>query len=294
MIYFKDGEFLQEEQVTVAVNDRGYSFGDGVYEVIKAYDGTLYTLQEHLERLQQSAEKVRIDLPYTMEQLTEIAEKLKNDNQLEVGHIYLQVTRGVAPRAHNFPEDTKPVVIGYAVENARPMKQLEEGAAMKSVEDIRWLRCDIKSLNLLGNVLGKQEAFDHGCQEALFVRDGIVSEGSSSNAFGIKEGTLYTHPANNFILNGITRRVVLQLAEDLEIPVVERTFTLEEALNMDEFFFTSTNSEITPAVTIDQQTIGQGVPGPLTRKLQSAFDKQIPMLQAVGYAKESKTDGSAS
>ena len=294
MIYFKDGKFLDEEQVHVAVNDRGYSFGDGVYEVIKVYDGTLYTLQEHLERLQQSAEKIRIDLPYTIEQLTEYIEQLKNDNQLNIGHIYLQVTRGVAPRAHNFPENTTPVVIGYAVESARPMEYLEKGAAMKSVEDVRWLRCDIKSLNLLGNVLGKQEAFDHGCQEALFVRDGIVREGSSSNAFGIKDGTLYTHPANNFILNGITRRVVLQLAENLEIPVEEKEFTLEEALKMDEFFFTSTNSEITPAITIDQQSIGQGVPGPLTRKLQSAFNEQIPLLIAAGYAEERDTDGPTS
>lgn len=293
MIYFKDGEFLKEEQISVAVNDRGYSFGDGVYEVIKVYDGMLYTAQEHLERLQQSAEKVRMSLPYTIEQLTEFVEKLKNDNQLKVGHIYLQVTRGVAPRAHQFPENTVPVVIGYTVENPRPMEQLEKGAAMKSVEDMRWLRCDIKSLNLLGNVLAKQEAFEQGCQEALFVRDGLVREGSSSNVFGIKDGVLRTHPANNFILNGITRRVVLQLAENLSIPVEEKEFTLEEALNMDEFFFTSTNAEITPVVTIDQQPVGQGVPGPLTRRLQSAFDNQIPMLVATGYAEERDTDGPA-
>lgn len=294
MIYFKDGEFLKEEQISVAVNDRGYSFGDGVYEVIKVYDGMLYTAQEHLERLQQSAEKVRMSLPYTIEQLTGFAEKLKNDNQLDVGHIYMQVTRGVAPRAHQFPENCVPVVIGYTVENPRPMEHLEQGTAMKSVEDMRWLRCDIKSLNLLGNVLAKQEAFEEGCQEALFVRDGLVREGSASNVFGIKDGKLHTHPANNFILNGITRRVVLQLAENLAIPVEEKEFTLEEALNMDEFFFTSTNAEITPVVTIDKQPVGQGVPGPLTRKLQSAFDNQIPMLVAAGHAKERDTDGSAS
>ncbi|WP_303968416.1 D-amino-acid transaminase [Sporosarcina ureae] len=294
MIYFKDGKFLEEDEVHVSVNDRGYAFGDGVYEVIKIYDGALYTAQEHLERLIESAEKIRMAMPYTIEELGEIIQKLQTENEITMGHIYLQVTRGVAPRVHQFPESIQPVVVGYAVENERPMHYLQQGAAMKSVEDVRWLRCDIKSLNLLGNVMAKQEAFDHGCQEALFVRNGLVREGSSSNVFGIKDGVLYTHPANNFILNGITRRVVLQLAKNLNIPVEEKEFTLPQALEMDEFFYTSTNAEITPAVTIDQQPIGQGVPGPLTRKLQVAFDAQIPMLVASGNVEERESNGPAS
>ncbi|PIC97523.1 D-amino-acid transaminase [Sporosarcina sp. P26b] len=294
MIYFKDGKFLEEDEVHVSVNDRGYAFGDGVYEVIKIYDGALYTAQEHLERLIESAEKIRMVMPYTIEELGEIIQKLQTENEITMGHIYLQVTRGVAPRVHQFPESIQSVVVGYAVENERPMHYLQQGAAMKSVEDVRWLRCDIKSLNLLGNVMAKQEAFDHGCQEALFVRDGLVREGSSSNVFGIKDGVLYTHPANNFILNGITRRVVLQLAKNLNIPVEEKEFTLPQALEMDEFFYTSTNAEITPAVTIDQQPIGQGVPGPLTRKLQVAFEAQIPMLVASGNVEERESNGPAS
>lgn len=294
MIFFKDGKFLTEDKLNVSVNDRGYVFGDGVYEVIKVYDGALYTAKEHLERLLESAEKIRVSMSYTLDELLEIVQKLQSDNQISVGHIYIQVTRGVAPRAHHFPEDSVPVMIGYAVENARPLEILQQGAAMKSVEDMRWLRCDIKSLNLLGNVMAKQEAFDHGCQEALFVRDGLVREGSSSNAFGIKDGILYTHPANNFILNGITRRVVLQIAENLAIPVKEEEFTLLQALDMDEFFYTSTNAEITPVVTIDQQPIGQGVPGPLTRKLQTAFEAQIPKLVAAGHNEERELNGPAS
>lgn len=294
MIYFKDGEFLEEEQVSVSVNDRGYAFGDGVYEVIKIYDGTLYTEEEHLARLIESAEKIRMRLPYTIEELRGIVRKLQSENHIKTGHIYLQITRGVAPRIHQFPENIVPVVMGYAVESERPLQNLQQGASMKSVDDVRWLRCDIKSLNLLGNVMAKQEAFDHDCQEALFVRDGLVREGSSSNAFGIKDGSLYTHPANHFILNGITRRVVLQLAEVLDIPVVEEAFSLAQALEMDEFFYTSTNSEITPAVTIDGQPIGEGVPGPLTRKLQSAFNAQIPMLVSAGRVEERKSNGPAS
>ncbi|PIC65203.1 D-amino-acid transaminase [Sporosarcina sp. P13] len=295
MIYFKDGQFLQEQQMNLSVNDRGYAFGDGVYEVIKVYDGVLYTAQEHLERFLESAKKIRMPIPYTIEQLTNIVQKLLEENQLSVGHIYLQVTRGVAPRAHQFPgRDVPPVMIGYTVVNPRPLEYLKMGTAMKSVEDMRWLRCDIKSLNLLGNVLAKQEALEQGCQEALFVRDGLVREGSASNVFGIKDGILHTHPANNYILNGITRRVVLQLAKHLAIPVEEKEFTLAEALAMDEFFFTSTNAEITPVITIDEKQIGEGVPGPLTRKLQSAFDEQIPMLVAAGNAKERESNGPAS
>lgn len=294
MIYFKDGDYLLEQQMNLSVNDRGYAFGDGVYEVIKVYDGALYTVREHLERLLESAEKIRMQLPYTIEQLTEIIEQLMIKNQLFVGHIYLQVTRGVAPRAHPFPGiDIEPVMIGYTVENPRPLDDLQRGAAMKSVEDMRWLRCDIKSLNLLGNVLAKQEAVEANCQEALFVRDGFVREGSASNVFGIKNGVLCTHPANHFILNGITRRVVLQLATDLAIPVEEKEFTLDEALAMDEFFFTSTNAEITPVVTIDRQPIGKGVPGPVTRKLQGAFEQQIRMLVAAD-AKERTCNGATS
>ncbi|WP_301109165.1 D-amino-acid transaminase [Sporosarcina sp.] len=295
MIYFKDGEYLREEQMNLSVNDRGYAFGDGVYEVIKVYDGVLYTANEHLERLLESAEKIKINLPYTLEQLIKITEELQQQNELSTGHIYLQVTRGVAPRVHQFPDQSVlPVVIGYTVENPRPIEQLESGAAMKSVDDMRWLRCDIKSLNLLGNVLAKQEAIESGCQEALFVREGIVREGSASNVFGIKEGVLYTHPANHFILNGITRRVVLQLASELSLPVVEKEFTLADAYAMDEFFFTSTNAEITPVVTIDGKSVGKGVPGQITRQLQNVFEAKIPVLVAAGQADERNTNGSAS
>lgn len=286
-VYFKDGKFVTKDEMQLSIDDRGYSFGDGVYEVIKVYDGQLYTALEHLERLEQSALKIRMPLPYTVEQLAAISEQLVEKNQLDVGHIYLQVTRGAAPRAHQFPgDDVTPVVTAYAVQNPRPIDQIESGAAMKSVEDIRWLRCDIKSLNLLGNVLAKQEAHDAGCAEALLVRDGIVREGSSSNVFGIRNGILYTHPANHFILNGITRRVVIQLANELGIQVEETEFTLEEALQMDEFFFTSTNAEITPAVAIDGQSIGEGVPGPITKRLQQAFEEQIPAGDALSSTHE--------
>ena len=153
----------------------------------------------------------------------EIARELVAKNNILVGHVYIQVTRGSAPRLHQFPNPAvPPVVTGYAINNPRPMAGIENGVGVKSVEDVRWLRCDIKSLNLLGNVLAKQEAHEAGCIEALLHRDGVVTEGSASNMFGVKDGTVYTHPVTNLILNGITRQVVLGLCEEQGIPVVEK------------------------------------------------------------------------
>lgn len=276
-MYFVDGQFMEREEVSISVEDRGYYFGDGVYEVIKVYNGELYTAEEHIARLFESATKVKITIPYAEGQLLEMARELVARNQISVGHVYLQVTRGVSPRTHHFPNPAvAPTVMAYGVSSARPLTNLENGVAVKSVEDIRWLRCDIKSLNLLGNVLAKQEAHEAGCVEALFHRDGIVTEGSSSNIFGVKDGTLYTHPATNLILNGITRQVVLGLCQENNIPVEEKSFTLAEAFEMDELFLTSTTSEATPITSIDGQTIGSGVPGALTIKLQQAFGLQIP------------------
>lgn len=276
-LYFMDGKFTERAELNISIDDRGYYFGDGIYEVIKVYDGELYTAAEHISRLFQSAAKVKITIPYTEEQLLEIARELTLRNAISVGHIYIQVTRGVATRMHQFPESTvAPVISAYAISNPRPTANIENGVPVKSVEDIRWLRCDIKSLNLLGNVLAKQEAYEADCVEALLHRDGVVTEGSSSNLFGVKDGTIYTHPATNLILNGITRQVVLGLCQEIAVPVEEKSFTFEDAFNMDELFLTSTTSEIMPITSLDGRSIGLGTPGIVTRKLQKAFALQIP------------------
>jgi D-alanine transaminase len=276
-VYFLDGQFTEREGLNISIDDRGYYFGDGVYEVIKVYGGELYTAEEHINRLFQSASKIKMAIPYADGELMEIARELVKANNILVGHIYIQITRGSAPRLHQFPDSSvPPVVIAYAINNPRPMAGIENGVAVKSVEDVRWLRCDIKSLNLLGNVLAKQEAHEAGCTEALLHRDGVVTEGSASNMVGIKDGTVYTHPATNLILNGITRQVVLGLCKELGIPVVEKSFTLDEAFEMDEFILTSTTSEVTPVISIDGRPIGSGVPGIVTKQLQEAFAAQIP------------------
>lgn len=280
-LYFMDGKFTEQGELNISIDDRGYYFGDGVYEVIKVYGGELYTAEEHISRLFQSAAKVKMTIPYSEGQMLEIARELALCNTISVGHVYIQVTRGAAPRTHQFPASTVvPVVSAYAIQNPRPTSNIDNGVPVKSVEDIRWLRCDIKSLNLLGNVLAKQEAYEVNCAEALLHRDGVVTEGSSSNMFGVKGGTIYTHPANNLILNGITRQVVLGLCQELAVPLKETAFTIEEAFKMDELFLTSTTSEIMPITSIDGHSIGSGIPGTLTRKLQKEFALQIPSIIA--------------
>ncbi|MCM3743663.1 D-amino-acid transaminase [Sporosarcina luteola] len=279
--YFIDGQFTSKDSLNISIDDRGYYFGDGVYEVVKVYDGELYTAEEHFGRLFQSAAKIKMAIPYSEQQLIDIAKELIKVNEVQTGHIYMQVTRGASARVHQFPAAAvTPVVTAYAIHNPRPLSNIEGGVSVKSVDDVRWLRCDIKSLNLLANVLAKQEAFEAGCAEAIFVRDGVVMEGSSSNAFGVKDGVVITHPATNLILNGITRQVVLRLCKENGIPVEERAFTPEEMYGMDEFFITSTTSEITPVVLIDEKAVGAGMPGAVTRRLQEAFARQIPLSVA--------------
>ncbi|BDH62659.1 D-amino-acid transaminase [Lysinibacillus sp. PLM2] len=270
-------QIVDSKEVVIDKEDRGYQFGDGVYEVIKVYNGELFTADEHIDRLYLSAEKIRITIPYTKDKCHKLLHELVEVNNVSTGHVYFQITRGAAPRNHNFPADTvKPVITAYTKEAERPLQNFEHGVKATLVEDIRWLRCDIKSLNLLGAVLAKQEAHEKGCYEAILHRGETVTEGSSTNVFGIKDGVLYTHPANNFILKGITRGVVFQCAEEIGLPVKEEAFTKTELLAMDEVFVSSTTSEVTPVIDIDGNKINEGIIGDWTRKLQSQFETKIP------------------
>ncbi len=190
--------------------------------------------------------------------------------------IYLQVTRGVAPRNHAFPtEVTAPTFVAYVNEIERPTDSIKSGVKTIITEDIRWLRCDIKSLNLLGNVLAKQKAVQKGCYEAILHRGQEVTEGSTSNIFIVKNGVVITHEPNHLILKGITKEVVLQLCAKQNIPVEERTFTLEDLAQADEVFLTSTTSEVTPIIAMNGKKAGAGVPGPVTRKLQAWYEQEI-------------------
>lgn len=270
-----NGEFIREEDLVISKEDRGYQFGDGIYEVIRVYDGNLFTAKEHIDRFYESADKIKIVIPHTKDVFHKMMYDFVEMNNINNGQVYVQITRGAAERQHQFPTHAEPVITGNTKSVERPVESMKSGVKIKFIEDIRWLRCDIKSLNLLGNVLAKQEAYEEGFFEAILHRGETVTEGCSSNMYGIKNGTLYTHPADNLILNGITRRVILELCKELDIPVEETAFTKTQALEMDEFFMSSTTTEVMPVVEIGSQKIGQGVPGELTRKLQSAFEARI-------------------
>ena len=273
---FINGEFLNQEDAKVSYEDRGYVFGDGIYEYIRAYNGKLFTVTEHFERFLRSASEIQIDLGYTVEELTDIVRQLLKINDIQNGGIYIQATRGVAPRNHSFPTpEVKPAIMAFAKSYDRPYDDFENGINAVTVEDIRWLRCDIKSLNLLGNVLAKEYAVKYNAAEAIQHRGDIVTEGASSNVYAIKDGVIYTHPVNNFILNGITRRVIKWIAEDEQIPFKEETFTVEFLKNADEVIISSTSAEVMPITKIDGENVKDGQVGTITRQLQQGFEKYI-------------------
>lgn len=267
---------VDRSEVTIDIEDRGYQFGDGVYEVFRIYNGKLFTPVEHLERLFQSAKNIQLHVPLNKQELLQLMTQVIKENEIKDGIFYLQVTRGVAPRNHLFPApEVSSVLTGYTKEVPRPVQLLKEGVKAITLEDIRWLRCDIKSLNLLPNVLAKQEAHQQGCFEAILHRNGIVTEGSSSNVFIISNGMIHTHPPTNMILNGITRQVIIELCQKEEVPVVEKPFTLEELLLADEVFISSTTIEVMPLIEINGQPIGTGHPGIITKQLQTRFQEKI-------------------
>lgn len=271
-----NGEVIERKQAKVDIEDRGYQFGDGIYEVIRVYNGVMFTVEEHLKRLAESAAKIHLALSYSSSEIKLQLDHLIEKNELRNGIVYLQFSRGVAPRNHEFPQLSIPSsFVAYTKEVKRPIKAITAGVKAALVEDIRWLRCDIKSLNLLGNIMAKQQAVDSGCAEAILHRGTTITEGSSSNISLIKNGVLYTHPVNQYILNGITRQQVLMLCHKGKIDFVEKAVTVKELLEADEVFLTSTTAEITPIIEVSGTKIGSGVPGPISLRLQRLFEQEI-------------------
>jgi D-alanine transaminase len=280
---YLDGEYLPLSEARVSVNDRGFLFSDGVYEVTPAYGGRPFRLNRHLARLRRGLAELRIG--FDPERLGEVHTRLLSENGLddrEFAYVYVQVTRGVAPRAHPFPEpDVPPTVYAFAREHARPARAVwEDGFAAVTVPDRRWARVDIKTIGLLPNVLAQQAAYEAGATDALLVKDGIAIEGAHSNFFAVLDGTLVTHPNSNLILPGITREYVLELARHLEVPVEERPIQLEELVDADEAFFTGTTTEVRPTVRIDGRAVGTGRPGPIAKLLFEAFLEGVSNLGA--------------
>lgn len=272
-MYFYKDQFIHKQDIQISPDDRGYYFGDGIYEVFRVYNGHIYEGAAHMKRLERTASEVRLSLPHTSDEILTILNKLIQQNSLTEGTVYLQITRGEAPRAHPFPTKAEPIMLAYCSEVKRPLTSIRNGIQAVTQPDIRWLRCDLKTLNLLPNVLAKQAALDHGVQEVVLHREGTVTECSASNLMMVRDQVLYTHPANHLILHGITRAVVLRLAHAFQIPVKEEPFTTEQLLQADEAFITGTTVEITPILQVDGQFIGTGTPGATTQRLQAEFER---------------------
>lgn len=275
MHILENDQIKNRDDVRIDLEDRGYQFGDGIYEVIRVYDGKPFLMDEHLNRLERSAREIQLTLPMPIDRIKEKLLELLTLEQGNTCNIYLQVTRGTAPRSHAFSDTHQALLTSYIIPSERPHETLRTGIKAITTEDIRWLRCDIKSLNLLGNVLAKQKAVEHHCGEAIFHRDGIVTEGSSSNFFIVNDKTLHTHPANNLILHGISRAAVIRLAKELGLKVDETAFRREDIYTADEAFLTGTTTEICPVTHVDSRPIGNGRPGAVTRQLQEAFEELI-------------------
>lgn len=277
MQVYVNGRFVDHSEATVPIDDRGFLFADGVYEVIRTYDGRMFLAEEHIRRLRDGLRALRI-ADRGVDGLLDVARQLMESNNVRGdGTVYIQITRGVAPRKHAFPPvDTATTVYMFA----RPFKQhpaeyFTDGVAAITTSDTRWSRCDIKSIALLPNVLANEEAHAAGAFEALFVRDGVLIEGSHSNLFGVIDGTLMTYPSSNYILTGITRNLVLQLARQLDLPVAESPIYFGRDARIDELFLSGTTTEVMPVTKLDGEPVGSGRPGPMTTRLQQAFRKHI-------------------
>ena len=271
-----NGEIVPMAEARIGVEDRGFQFADGVYEVIRLYNGKPFTLAEHLNRLQKSCAGIHLPLPLDPLALGSQIKKLIAKSEVREGMVYLQVTRGVSKRNHRFPSECRPTLLFYA--RALPPPHLPgegEGVKLLAVPDERWKRCWIKAIALLPNILAKNDATAAGFDEAVFVENGVVTECSSSNIFAVIGGKLVTHPVGSKVLPGITRAVLLEQAGALGIEVDERLFTDEEAVRASELFITSTTREVSWVARWNDRYIGQGRCGPVTLALHRALCKKV-------------------
>jgi len=275
---YLNGSYVPKEQAMVSVDDRGFVFGDGVYEVIRASNGRLFEPERHVRRLERSLREISLTLPEAeLRGLIDVWRELLRANDVESGDaiVYMQVTRGAAPRAHQFPAAIRPTVFASAAAWTLPTALRTRGARVITVPDVRWSRCDIKTITLLPNVLAKQRAVEAGADEALFVRDGVVLEGAVSNFFAVIDGALCTHPLTTYILGGITRDVVLELASSAGIPIRETPILLDHISRATELFYTNTTNDVIPIVTVDSRVVADGLPGPITGRLYTALCARI-------------------
>ena len=276
-IAYVNGRYLRHSEAAVHIEDRGYQFSDGVYEVCGIRDGRMMDEDYHLERLQRSLRELRIAMPMALAALRHVMREVIRQNGICFGLIYMQVTRGVAKRDHPFPvPSVRPalVITAKRLSLAKIMQSVEKGIGVITLADQRWARRDIKSVSLLANILAKQAAREAGAYEAWLVdSDGFITEGSSTNAWIVDaEGRVITRALSADILPGVTRRVLLEAAAREGIEIIERPFTVEEARSAREAFISASTAIITPVVKVDDQVIGNGAPGSITLRLRNAYD----------------------
>jgi D-alanine transaminase len=277
MTVYLNGRFLPLEEATIPVLDRGFIFGDGVYEVIPLYGRKPFRMAQHLARLQHSLDGIRLANPHTVAEWEALILELAGKQAFDDQAVYLQVTRGVAKRDHAFPAAAKPTV--FLMSNPLPVpsrEQVERGVAVITAEDNRWHRCDLKTISLVGNVLMRQLAADHAALETVMFRDGCLTEASASNVLVVRNGTILAPPKDNLILPGITYDAAMEFAELAGIPLQIRRVTREEALTADEMWLSSSTKEVLAVTRLDGQPFAGGVPGPVFRRLYEVFQTQKP------------------
>jgi D-alanine transaminase len=280
-IAYFNGTFLPKENIRISPDDRGFLFGDGIYEVMKWYGSFFFDPQSHHARLKRSLREVHINWPEA-DNLKSIARELIRINKLEEKQalVYLQVTRGEAPRNHSFPDpEVQPTAYAFARETGQPSTEVRPGVGVILRKDIRWSRCDIKSVSLLANTLSFQEAHERGMKECIFVREGMITEGARSNIFIVSDNSLYTHPESEYILSGITRKNILRYAKESGIDVKELPFPEKNLGMIQEAFISNTSAEVTPVTFFEAMKVGNGMPGEVTLLIHKKFRDELTALK---------------
>ena len=276
-ICYVNGSYEDKNSAMISIQDRGFNFSDGVYEVMSFFGNQVINFEKHVKRLEKSLNGLRIQKPLTnYKSLELILKKLIKLNKLEKGFLYLQITRGSSSRNHLFPKSSKANVVIFTFTAKLDDRLILNGVTVRLTEDLRWKRCDIKSISLLPNVLEKQNAFEEGMYESWQKRNNLITEGSTSNAFIVnRNGFIQTHPANNFILGGVTRDTLIEIAKKNKIKVIEKAFSSSDLFSSREAFLTSTTAKILPVVKINEKTIGNGKPGQMTQVLIKKYNEHV-------------------
>lgn len=277
---YLNGEFMPDTEAHIPVLDRGFIFGDGVYEVIPVYGGNLFRFREHLQRLQNSLDALKIRNPLSENEWQQALTELINHNDGGDLSLYLQITRGSAERDHAIPENSTPTVFAMCNKlKSLPIETIKNGVAAITLDDIRWQRCHIKAISLLPNVLLRQEALDRGAAEAILIRDGFATEGAASNLFAVINGVITTPPKSPLLLPGITRDLVLELVSNNNLPCQEKEISLEDLQQADEIWLTSSTKEILSVTQLNGKPVADGTPGPLYQRALALYQEYKQTLR---------------